>query len=96
MRCLCVYGVFLALLWLTRESTLHSRAQDFVKALVSTFHSESKNFENTINTLHPMALLSEKENNESCTVGHIIKQKYAADFINAMIKDDNDNKKCNH
>ena len=33
-----------------------------------------------------MALLTQKENNESYTIGQMIKQKDAADFIHMMIE----------
>ena len=65
MMCFCVYGIALALLWSPRESCLHSQAQIFVNTSVNIFHSTNKNFDNTLNALHPMALLAEKENNES-------------------------------
>ena len=37
-----------------------------------------------------MALLTEKENNESYTFGQMLKQPDAADFIHAMIKEADD------
>ena len=43
-----------------------------------------------------MELLAGKENNESYTFGQIIKQKDAADFIHAMIKEAGDNEKRNN
>ena len=43
-----------------------------------------------------MELLAEKENNEYYTSGQILKQKYAADFIHAMIKEADNNEKRNH
>ena len=43
-----------------------------------------------------MALLAEKENNESCTFGKILKHKDAADFIHTMIKETDDHDKRNH
>ena len=43
-----------------------------------------------------MSLLAENENNESYTFGHMIKQKYAADFIHAMIKEADDHEKRNN
>ena len=59
----------------------------FFNASVNTFKSANKNFDNTLNALHPIALLAEKENNESYTFGQMLKHKYAADFIHAMIKE---------
>ena len=43
-----------------------------------------------------MALLSEKENNESYTFGHMLKQPDAADFIHAMIKEADDHESRDH
>ena len=53
IKYLSVDGIALASLWLPRESSLHSRAQIFVNNLVNTFHSEDKNFDNTLNALYP-------------------------------------------
>ena len=78
------------MLWSPKECSFHSQAQIFVDASVNIFHSANNNFDNALNALHPMALLSEKENNESYTFGQMIKQKDAADFIHAMIKEADD------
>ena len=63
------------------------KTQKLVFASVNTFHSANQNFDITLNALHPMALLAEKENNESYTFGQMLKQPDAADFIHAMIKE---------
>ena len=60
MKCFCVYGIAIALLWLPREMFLHSRAKTFVNALVNKFQSVNNNFDNTLNSLRPMELLAEK------------------------------------
>ena len=49
-----------------------------------------------MNALHPMALLEEKDNNEYYNFGQMLKQKYAADFIQSMIKEADDREKHNH
>ena len=43
-----------------------------------------------------MALLAEKENNESYTFGQMLKQKDATHFIHAIIKEAGDHEKRNH
>ena len=43
-----------------------------------------------------MALLAEKENNESYTFGQMLKQPDAADFIHAIIKEDGDHESRDH
>ena len=43
-----------------------------------------------------MEFLAEKENNESYTFGWMLKQKYLADFVHAMIKEASDHEKRNH
>ena len=63
---------------------------------MNTSHSANKNFDNTLNSLHPLAVLSEKENNESYTFGQMLKQKSAADFIHVIIKEADDNDERNH
>ena len=69
---------------------------NFVNDLVNTFHSANKNLDQKLYDLHSMSLLAEKENNESYTFGQMLKNKYAADFIHAMIKEADDNEKRNH
>ena len=96
MKCFCVYGIALDLLWSPRESYFHSRALIFVNASVNTFQSANENFDNTLNDLHQMSLLAEKENNESYNFGHMLKQKDAADSIHAMIKEADNHEKRNH
>ena len=62
---------------------------------MNTFKSANKNFDNTLNALHPIALLAEKENNEFYTFGKMLK-KNAADIIHTIIKKTDDHEKRNH
>ena len=78
------------------ERSLHSLAQFFFNASVNTFHSANNKFDNTLNALHQMALLAEKDNTKSYIFGQMLKQKCAADFIHTIIKEVNDNEKHNH
>ena len=87
MKCFCVFGVAMVSLWTPGESSLYCQTQKLVFASVNTFHSVNQNFDSTLNALHPMSLLAEKENNESYTFWQMIKQPDAADFIHAMIKE---------
>ena len=74
-------------LWTPGESSVSCQTQKLVFASVNTFHSANQNFDSTLNALHPMAILAEKENNESCNFGQMLKQPDAADFIHATIKE---------
>ena len=96
MKCFCIYGIALALLWLPREISLNSRLQNFVNASVNISHCTNKNFDDSLNALHPMELLAEKDNKVSYTFGQILKHKYVAYFIHVMIKAADDNEKRNH
>ena len=58
MKYFCIYGIDLDSLWLPRESYFYSRAQHFVNASVNSFQSVNNNFDNTLNSLHPMTLLT--------------------------------------
>ena len=86
MKCFCVFCVAMTSLWTPGESSLYCQNQKLVFASVNTFHLANKFFDSTLNALHPMAFLAEKENNESYTFGQMLKQPDAADFIHAMIK----------
>ena len=96
MKCFCVFGVATTSLWTPGESSLYCQTQKLVFASVNTFHSANQKFDSTLNALHPMALLAEKENNESYTFGQMLKQPYAADFIHAMIKEADDHESRDH
>ena len=78
------------------KSSLHSQAHFFVNTSVNRFHYANNNFESTLNDLRPMELLAEKEKNEYYNFGQMIKQKYAADFIQTTIKEADNNEKRNH
>ena len=81
MKCFCVFGAAMTSLLTPGESYLYCQTQKLVFASVNTFHSANTFFDSTLNALHPMALLTEKENNESYTFGQMLKQPDAADFI---------------
>ena len=96
MKCFCVFGVAMTSLWTLGESSLYCQTQKLVFASVNTFHWANQNFDSTLNALHPMALLSERENNESYTFGQMLKQTDAADFIHVMIKEADDHESRDH
>ena len=96
MKCFCVFGASMASLWTPGESSLYCRTQKLVFASVNTFHSANNFFDRTLNALHPMALLADKENNESYTFGQMLKKPDAADFIHAMIKEADDHESHDH
>ena len=54
------------------------------------------NFDNTLNVLHPMALLVDAGNNDTYTFCQMLKQTDAAEFIKAMIKEADDHKTRDH
>ena len=43
-------------------------------ATVNAFHSANQIFDSTLNNLHPMALMAEKEDNESYTFKQMLQQ----------------------
>ena len=96
MKCFCVFGVAMASLWNPGESSLYCQTQKIVFASVNTFHSANQNFDSTLNALHPMSLLTEKENNESYTFEQILNHPDADDFIHIMIKDTDYHKSRDH
>ena len=96
MKCFCVFVVAMTSLWTPRESSLYCQTQKLVFASVNTFHSANQNFDRTLNALHPMVLLAEKENNELYTFGQMLKQLDAADFILAMIKEADNHESRDH
>jgi len=67
-----------------------------VFAMVNTYHVVNKCFDGTLNSLHSMAFIAEKENNESYTFQEMLKQPDAVDFIEAMQKEVNDHKTRDH
>ena len=96
MKCFCVFGVAMTSLWTPGECSLYCQTQKLVFASVDTFHLAKQIFDSTLNALHPMALLEEKENNESYTFGQMLKQPDSADFIHAMIKEADDHESRDH
>ena len=87
MKCFCAFGVEMTSLWNPGESSLYCKTQKLVFASVNAFHSANQHFDSTLNALHPMVFLAEKENNELYTFGQMLKHPDAADFIHAMIKE---------
>ena len=55
------------ILWAPSVSTMYSGSQNMIFAIVNAFHVANQIFDNTLNTLHPMALATEKDDNESYT-----------------------------
>ena len=95
-KCFCVLSVAAVLSWSPDASSLHSRGQNLVFATVDSFHAANQNFDSTLNNLHPMALLAEKQDNESYTFREMLKQSDAAEFIKAMMKETSDHESRNH
>ena len=54
-------------MWAPSVSTMYSGSQNMIFAIVNAFHVANQIFDNTLNTLHPMALATEKDDNESYT-----------------------------
>ena len=96
MKCFCVFGVAMTSLCTPGETSLYCQTHKIVFASVNTFHSANQNFDITLNALHPMALLAEKENNELYTFGKMLRQPDAADFIHSIIKEADDLESCDH
>ena len=78
MKCFCVFGVAMTSLWTPGGNYLYCQTQKLVFASVNTFHSANQIFDSTLNALHLMALLTEKENNELYTFGQMLKHPDAA------------------
>ena len=53
-------------------------------------------FNGTINYLHPLALATKSDNNNTYTVKEVLKQEDCAEFAKAMIFELNDNESRNH
>ena len=75
MKCFCVFGVAMASLWTPGESSLYCRTQNLVFASVNTFHSANQNFDSTLNALHSMALLAEKEKMSRILLGRCLSSR---------------------
>ena len=65
-------------------------------AAVNAFYTSNQIFDNTLNALHPMALVTEKENIEYYTFKQMLQQEDKADFIKAMIKEISDHESKGH
>ena len=57
-----------------------------VFSAVHSYHLASQLFGDTLNSLHPMASATEREDNKSYTFKQMLKQPDSADFIKAMMK----------
>ena len=55
------------ILWAPSVNTTYSGSQNIIFATVNDFHAANQIFDNTLNALHPMALVTEKDDNESYT-----------------------------
>ena len=84
----CFLTVATTLHWAPSFNSLHSSGQNLVYATVNSFHSANQNFDNTLNMLHPMALMAEKEDNESYTFREMLKQTDASDFTAGLALDE--------
>ena len=96
MRCFCTLGAAASTLWSAEVSHLASKSQNLVFTTVNTYYIANQSFDNTLNSLHPMALLAEKESNESYKFRQILKQSDAPEFIKAIIKESNDHEEREH
>ena len=67
-----------------------------VFSAVHSCHSANQLFDDTLNSLHPMALATEKEDNESYTFKQMLKQPDAADFIRTTMKESADHEARSH
>ena len=65
-------------------------------AAVNAFYTSNQIFDNTLNALHPMALVTEKENIEYYTFKQMLQQEDKADFIRAMMKEASDHESKGH
>ena len=63
---------------------------------MNAFHTANQIFDCTLNVLHPMALMTEKEDNESYTFKQMFQQEDKSDFIKAMMKEASDHESKDH
>ena len=89
-KCFCVLALATSYNWAPTCNDLHSSAEQLVFTTVNSFHSANQLFDDTLNSLDPMALVTQKEDNESYTFRQMLKQPDAAEFINAMLKETDD------
>ena len=57
----CVLTVATTLNWAPETNVLHAPAQQLVLIAVNSYHSANQLFDDTLNSLHPMASLAKKE-----------------------------------
>ena len=96
MRCFCTLGAAATTIWSADVSHLASSSQNLVFTTVNSYHMANQLFDNTLNSLHSMALLAEKEDNESYTFKEMLKQPDASEFIKAMMKESSDHETRGH
>lgn len=89
-KCFCVLSVAATLQWTPTLNGLYSSTKHLVFATVNSYHSANQLFDNTLNSLHPMVLVAEKQDNEAYTSKEMLRQPDAAEFIKAMMREAND------
>ena len=67
-----------------------------VFSAVHSYHSANQLFDDTLDSLHRMALATEKEDNESYTFKQMLDQPDAVDFIKATTKETTDHESRDH
>ena len=96
MRCFCGLGATTASLWSPEASSPHSCAQTLVFVRVNSLNLTNRNFDDTLNALHPMVFLAEKENNKTYTFSQMLTHQDAAELVKAMIKEANNHESWEH
>ena len=82
--------------WAQDPSVFYSAAENMAFATVNQYHSADRRFDDTLNSLHPMAFVVGKENNETYTFKEMLKQPDSADFIQAMVDEVEQHEQRNH
>ena len=77
-------------------SGVHTSSENMSFSVVHSYHLANQLFDDTLNLLHPTALATEEEDNESYTFKQMLKQPDAADFIQAMMKETADHESRDH
>ena len=77
-------------------SDVYTGAENMVFSAVHSYHATNQLFDDTLNSLHPMTLATENEDNEAYTFKQMLKQPDAAEFIKAMMKGAGDHESKNH
>ena len=81
------------------QGNLGSKEEDRKNILFTPngqYHSANQLFDDTLNSLHPMALVAQKEDNESYTFKQMLKQPDAAEFVKATMKETDDHESRGH